>query len=433
MWSETRRKGLYAAAGEWLESRPEVTHAELGEFWERAEDLPRAALYLISAAQSSARVADTDTTLALTDKVLGWWNASVAPPDDARLWDLLIARDDALQLSTRRDLQREGLTRLASLSPRMSTEASIELACRECNGDRLQGDLLGAEAHGIEAIALAATLDDPRGAAMAHTELVHCHTAQNRFALAEAHAREGLLCAERTGDPWLLAKAFNATGYCIIEQDRFAEALNRFDRAADLYKQSGDLRREALALNNGAVALLRLGRLLEARERLNLSARLSSRVGNQRTQAVATHNQAVLLRMLGDLPGAVRISDETEPRAIAMKHKLLEAEVVIERAFQALALRAQGDPAGGSCSPEALKALDARAAAMLDAVQIPSLAAGMLLARAKPRRGAGIHFVRVQGGDHAGPGRGREPGINGDSGVGRRGRAGERPRLDRAR
>ncbi|MBI5517349.1 MAG: protein kinase [Deltaproteobacteria bacterium] len=403
LWPEGQRRGLQARAAEWLAREPGVSQGELGEFWERAGDLHRAAQHLVAAARVSARIADTASTLALTDRALACMDRA---PDAAQaptlLWDLLIARDDVLQYSSPQGRHAEGLARLGALCPKMGADKALELAWREGFYCRMHHDLVGAEAHGLEAVALAEALGDLRGVAMAHAELVYCYTELGRFALADGHAAEAVRSAEAQGDPWLQARCLNAMGYGVIEQDRLAEALDCFARAADCGERAGDSLRVAVSLNNCGAALLRLGRLLDAQERISLAVERARRTGNHRTFTVARHNRAVLLRMLGDLEGSARLTDEVEPAAVALGHRLLEAEVVLERVFHALALTDRG------ARRAALAALQPRVEAKREVVRIPSLAAGMTLAWTALRAALGEPLEpcarAAQGALAAGPG-----------------------------
>ncbi|MBI5514472.1 MAG: protein kinase [Deltaproteobacteria bacterium] len=378
LWPDVQRAGLLESAGQWLATRPEVTQAELGDFWERAGDLRRAATHLAAAAEASARVADAATTLALTDRVLGWLEER--PPesvDRALQWRQLVARDDALQLSAQRVAQQRGLEKMARLARELPPEASLELACRESYACRMRNDLVGATAHGIEAVALAEALDSPRYAALAHVELVYCYTEKGGLDHADRHAAMGLAEARRTGEAWLLGRALTALGFCATEQGRLGESLVHISRAADLFSSTGDLRREALALNNLGNSLLRLGRLEEATDVLKASATRSAKVGNPRTRLVARHNLAIILRMTGDMTEAAKIADEVEPQATAMKHHYLNADITIERVYHML--HGGGSPGGEQALPEAAAGLRRQ----LTVVSIPSLASGLLLAWAQ--------------------------------------------------
>jgi tetratricopeptide (TPR) repeat protein len=365
LWPEVMRPRLHERVASWLAARDGVGADEIAQHWELAGETAKAAEAFAAAAEISSMVSDTATTVAQVDRALA------LTEEPSLRWRALVARDVALQLAGDRELQRRGLTEMASLAERLGPSARAEVAWRQCYFARMTGDREGTLEAGARALALAAEAGDARWGSNAHNELALMLAHEGRFGEAAEHALGARKLANETPSEWLRARAIGTQVYVAMESGNVAQAVDLFELSAARYQRAGDRRREALALANAASVMLDLGRLAESAARLESAIDASKRVGNARTVAVATHNLGVIRRLEARLDEAQRHQEFALRESRRLNHPRLEASGLAELVRLAIA---RGTLADG---------FDPSLAAMAssDATRSPNLIAAALATR----------------------------------------------------
>lgn len=371
LWPPPQRARMHALAAAWLEGRPEASPEELVVHLEAAGDAPRASASHVAAAKRAARVGDVDAVRTHAARALELTR------DDALRWDALVARDDVLQLTADRALQRLGLDELEVIACASPGPRRAEVAWRRCYVARISSEHLAAEAQGFSAIALAAEASLPRVGAAANIEMALLRADQARHEDALRHAREASALAALGDDPWIQARAKGTLGYVLAEAGALGEAREVYAAASEEFRRAGDLRRSAVIRANAGSVLVQLGRLAEAETELPAVIEAARRAGNHATAAIATHNLGVVKRLRRDLGGALDLQRRAAEEGARLRHLRLASAVATERVYLSLA----GDR-------DELEALGQRA---LDAADATGAAPLVASARAAAARASARH------------------------------------------
>ncbi len=360
---------MHGDAARWLDGRAGATPEELARHWEVAGERALAATAYTRAAEAAARVADTVTACAHTERALSL-------TDDPTLrWRALVARDDALQLTDQLPLIREGLDALDALARPLGARAETEAAWRRCYFARVTYDGARAVVEGERALALAERLGYPRWSAAVHVDLAMARVLGGALREAEQHAALARTMTGRASEAWLSARAEATSAFVRSEAGRVAEGLALYERAAEGFARVGDRRREALMRSNAGWALLRLGRLDDAEAQMSAAIEASRRVGNQVTVAACTHNLGVLQRMRGDWEAAESLQHEAEAIAARRSNGRLVAAAMVERVYLALARGLRGEAVDALAREAIARAQSARAAVTLASAHAVALRA----------------------------------------------------------
>jgi len=325
------RRALHGLAGAWLTRFPEALPEELAAHWEAAGDAPRAAAQWVEATERRGACGAAESACRAAAEAL-------RHPLDARSrWRVLRSRDDALQLSGDRALQRAGLDAMAALAAELGADAEAELSWRIIHHARMVGDASLARS---AAARLAADQErsHARWGAVGWSELALLEADQGRLDGAHDAAARAVALAARVDDAWVAARAVHAQAYVDVERgDDLPGALARYAEAGDGYERAGDLRREAITLVNRAATLALLGRFAEALDLLGLAIDRARAVGNLRSVAVCLENRGSIRRALGDLEAAEDDLAEALSRAQTIGHPRLAEAACVERLYLAVA------------------------------------------------------------------------------------------------
>jgi tetratricopeptide (TPR) repeat protein len=301
MLTEADRAVGHGLAGAWLEERGEHDASVLARHFDLARDVPRAAAWLVRAAEQALDGNDSESSRAHATRAL---ELGAAGEMRGRA---LLARSMGARWAGRSvegfDDAREAIGELAPGSvPWLS---AIHHACT-------LGDMAGRRDAVAELVSLALTADpcDARAAALrvrvlseAATSRYHAgdHTGGDRYLeRVEAEA------APLLDDPlvaitvhWMRATAADHRGDPL-------GVLVHWTRIGELHARTGD-RRSALACGvNRGYALMRLGLYESAESALREAIHLGGELRLSRAVAAARHNLGMALACRGELEAAVR-------------------------------------------------------------------------------------------------------------------------------
>jgi len=280
-------------------------------------------------------------------------------------WDALVARDDVLQLTADRALQREGLDELEVIAwgPGATLVHRATVSWRRCYVARISAEHDLAETQGLNAIRLADEALDATLSVAARIEMALLRANQGRAREAQVIAQQALGFAACEGGSWIGARARATLGYALAEAGVLTEASSNYRIAAEAFARAGDLRRAAVIHGNAATVLIDRGSLAEADSQLRAAIEAAQRVGNRAAMAISQHNLGVVLRLQGASDGARELQARAMAEGVSLRAARLVSAVATERVYLALAEPPVDDIA--ALAAGALEAADATGLAPL--------------------------------------------------------------------
>jgi tetratricopeptide (TPR) repeat protein len=325
---------LHRACGQFLETQPESDPETVGRHFELGGARELAARSYTKAALRAARRGDGATVLRCSDKALD------LGPAESALFDLHIARAEALSFLGRREEQERELDRAVPIAA--SAAERVRVLIERLVLHAATGSLDRALVDGPKAIEAARETADPDAIALAlvrytwvllysgkvpdavravaeATEIVREDEANERPRIRPSTA--GLVAAWR-------AQAAAACG-------DLGGRKQAYDEAIRLYHEAGDLRRAAQAESNLADTLNRVGAYDDATGALEASIALSRRVGNRPAEGFALANLGYALTRLSRTQEALAAFARAE--TIANETAQLRLRIAV-RVYRARAL-----------------------------------------------------------------------------------------------
>ncbi len=337
LFAPDSRRALHGLAAAWLERFDEALPEELAGHWDAAGERGRAAALWVKTTEMRGACGVAESACRAASEALRH------ELDDSARWRVLRARDNALQLSGDRALQREGLDAMRDLARRLGPDEAAEIAWRFVHHARMIGDAPLARS-AAQTFVTSGDAPNPRWSAVGLCELALLEADVGNLDVARDHATDALTRSARVDDVWVAARAAHARAYVDVERgDDLSAALARYAEAGDLYHRAGDLRREAITLVNRAATLALLGRFGEGIDLLDLAIECARAVGNQRSVAVCFENRGSILRALGDFDAAEDDLASALSRAEEIGHVRLAEAARVERLYLAVASGASED------------------------------------------------------------------------------------------
>ena len=218
----------------------------------------------------------------------------------------------------------------AWLSERLGEASLPSVFCRLWLVRRLAelGDFIEGHTHGVEALRIAETVEQPFYLSGAYLGIGFLHLRQGDLPQAIAYLEKGLAICQTADIPLLLQSAAGTLGYTYTLSGRLAEAQPLLEQAVDV-----DLSSPLRAVHLGE-AYLMAGRLEDAHQ---LAERALARARDTKQQAY----EAYALRLYGEI-AAQPTPLEVEPATAAYQQAITLAEALGMRPLQAHCHRGLG-------------------------------------------------------------------------------------------
>lgn len=369
MIGEKVRVELHKRAATLLAMADDATSAEVARHFELARAGEIAAVHYANAVRDAALRGDSADVLRLSDRALALGASK------NQLFDLYMARADALRFLGRRGDQGAELARALELSKSPTAIAKV-LAERALLEARTKGAAAALPAF-EQAVNAAKKTGDRDLSALAigrwSAQLVtlgRLDDASRALAETEQLARGGTLHLRGLVAGWR-AQLASARG-------ELAERRRAFAEAAALYREAGDIRLAVSAETNLADTYNRFGAHAEAEEALRIAIQDTRRVGHRLMEGYATLNLAYALMRLQRIDEALVELRNAALIASALGEPKL---AVLVRVYRARALLLGGR--GGSVLAVAEEAVSEAVRAQVPAFEAAALAIAAEAALAK--------------------------------------------------
>jgi tetratricopeptide (TPR) repeat protein len=349
------RVGCHAQTARWLAAQPAATAhlAEIGEHFERAEDLDNAVDYRTRAAEDAVTRYAHDTVIEQVTRALALPTAG-----PSLRWRLLLARQRARRVQGDRAGQETDLGALEALAAEhgdLSWRATVAL--RRAVATQLGGDMQASEAKARAALAAAEAAGDEVSALNASSVLAATLRALGRHAAAREVAEACVARARVAGQPLVEAELLTVLSAIANDQGDTAGSIALLRQSLPIDRAIGNRLGEAAALINLGDAAYRQGQHAEAQDWLNQALRLTRALGFRNLEASALLNLAGVCHLRGDDAQALQHAQA----ACALADATANAEV---GAFARLAL---GHARLGLADGAAARAAFVRAVELLQA------------------------------------------------------------------
>jgi tetratricopeptide (TPR) repeat protein len=287
---------LHRACGAFLEKDPESDPETIGRHLELGGSAEAAARAYVKAALRAARRGDGATVLRCSDRALDLGASG-------SLFELRIARAEALSFLGRRDEQERELDRAESAAS--SASERVRVLIERVVLHAATGSLDRALVEGPRAIAAARETRDPDTIALALVRMTWVLLYSGRVAEAVRTVAEAteLVREDETAESPRVRPA--TAGLVAAWRAQAAAACGdlggrkeAYDEAIRLYREAGDPRRVAQAESNLADTLNRVGAYEDAKDALETSIASSRRVGNRLAEGFALANLGYALTRL---------------------------------------------------------------------------------------------------------------------------------------
>ena len=191
---------------------------------------------------------------------------------------------------------------------------------------RDRGDLAEAEQLRRTTLALAETLKDLDGAAVATNHLGLIAAERGRDQEAQAYYERSLELARQCADQTYIALAQNNMANLALKRGDLQGAAGRYREVLVTQGAMGNRFGEGLALNNLGVVALTAGNLQEAETYLSKALAIREAVGDRAGRATSLRNQGLLSLMKGDLDQARVWYEKALEASQAAAIRTIEAE-----------------------------------------------------------------------------------------------------------
>jgi eukaryotic-like serine/threonine-protein kinase len=275
----SRRLQLHRQVGEALErvfaGRLDSHLAELAHhFLEAAPagDVEQGLRYATAAAEHASSRLAYEEAARMHERAL--WALDLAPADEARRCDLLLARGEAHHRAGAHAQARAAFRQAAELARELSSSERLVRATLGFAGPRGSFGVVDDELVGLldEALQVVAAHDDASRAkllARLAMELYFAAAGERRATLVN----EALAIARRLGDPATLAYVLNARYAALWGPENVEERLEIADEVVELARSAGDHRLAREGRGRRIVALLELGDVAAAHAEIEVHAR----------------------------------------------------------------------------------------------------------------------------------------------------------------
>ena len=280
-----------------------IQAAQLAHHYALAERRDKACSYLrIAGDQAAARYAN-DEALACYSRALPWLPDAALP----QRVDLLLQREQILELQGRHDERRRDLTELGRLAARLAP-AAAQQAQVAVRGARLEIDLGDYAAAGrcadaaLAALAEAAVDDGPAMAVKVDALLVQARALvfAGQAAAARPPLDQALALARAQGYQRGESNAMSQLGLLHWRAGDYAAADDWLERAVQLIRQLGDARRQLDILNNLGVVAKARARYAQALAHYEAAWDVARRIGDRSGQAMLLNNMGSVCLECGD-------------------------------------------------------------------------------------------------------------------------------------
>lgn len=258
-----RRSQFHAAVACWYEEHtldgPEPPYDLLSYHYEQTDNYEKQRLYFTRAGHQAARGYANSDACAFFTKALA---LTINP---AERFELLLARERALDLMSNRVQQRTDLEELLQLADQ--------------DGDDLRR-------------------------ATVYNRLAYWHDSQGDYTEACATAEKGLSAARQAGDAHAEAGSLHRLASAAWRQARFTAALEAAQAALEIAHAAGDTRREAHSLTTIGVVHRSLGELVSARACYRQALDIRRATGDRKGEAISLSQLGNVFYDEGDYTGA---------------------------------------------------------------------------------------------------------------------------------
>ena len=304
MQVHSRRRQLHALAVAALETVYASDLApHLGTLAYHAEeaDLPQAVDFLQQAGEAAMAAYENRSAVDYFSRALQRLSAT----DDARRFDLLLAREQCLFLDGEREQAAADVAALGELAARLGAQQQVQALLRRAKLEMSTGAYRAAAATAAAVAGLADAGDDPLSAATALKIWGNALRQQGGFAEAREKLALAVAQAEAAAALGEMANCLNLLGVIHFYLGETEQAEIHFRRGLDVSRRAGDRIAEGNCLQSLGVAAKNGGRLRVARQHYEASLALYQEVGDREGVAVCYVNLGNLLRREGRLSAAL--------------------------------------------------------------------------------------------------------------------------------
>lgn len=292
------RTGCHRQTAEWLAAQPaaQAHLAEIGEHFERGEDLARAVDYRTRAAEDAVLRYAHDSVIEQVTRALALPTAG-----PALRWRLLLARQRSRRVQGDIAGQEDDLAALEALAAAHEQPAwRATVALRRAVATQLAGELQAAEPLARAAVAAAEAAGDEVSAVSALSVQAAVLRALGRHAEARQVAEPAVARARAAAQPVVEAELLTVLAAIANDQGdpERSEALLRQSLPID--RANGNRLGEAAALINLGDTAYRQGRHAEAQDWLDQALRVTRALGLRQLEAAALLNLAGVHHLRGD-------------------------------------------------------------------------------------------------------------------------------------
>lgn len=315
-----QRAALHRRAGEALEGarqlRGRATAEEIAFHYAAADD-PRAVAFLERAAHQAVGLCAFGRATELFDQALALLDRA-PEAEQARLLDLLLAREATLDRQGRRAEQIRAIAELRALAVELGERGRLaEVWLRQASLAAYTGRPAEAREAGEQALALFHALADQTGEARALRELGFLHWASSQYTAALDYCSAALQLHRRQGDGDGEATALHNLAEIHRSLGSPRQALDLYSQALQLHWSHQNLRGQGMACYGLAQALCQVGELQRGRARYR-QALEAARAGGDRVMEGRVHHELAGLywdegdtgAALAELGEALRLSRE---------------------------------------------------------------------------------------------------------------------------
>jgi predicted ATPase len=289
------RQVYHSLTAEWLmEQRGDRSGEVVGliaDHLELAGEQDEALRYLKWAGEAAAEKYANEEAVDYFSRAL-----ALAPGEDLETrYELLLAREEVLDLQATREAQRQDLEKLNSLANEMgSTEQQMEVGVRWSNYLFFTADYVAAADVAERVVAQAKVTGNPHYAAKGHLRLGRALHWQSQLEIARGHFEQALAGFRSVGDQRNEGLTLRMFGLISVGQGDLQSWQDYSKQALDIARKIGIRDDEAEAINHLGLGSLFLGDFTTAQKYFNQYLTLSQEIGSKLQEGYAFGNMGWL-------------------------------------------------------------------------------------------------------------------------------------------
>jgi len=292
------RTGCHRQTAEWLAAQPaaQAHLAEIGEHFERGEELARAVDYRTRAAEDAVLRYAHDTVIEQVTRALALPTAG-----PALRWRLLLARQRSRRVQGDIAGQEDDLAALEALAAAQGDAGwRATVALRRAVATQLAGELQAAEPLARAALVAAEAAGDEVSAVSALSVQAAVLRALGRHAEARQVAEPAVARARAAAQPVVEAELLTVLAAIANDQGDPQRSETLLRQSLPIDRATGNRLGEAAALINLGDTAYRQGRHTEAQDWLDQALRVTRALGLRQLEAAALLNLAGVHHQRGD-------------------------------------------------------------------------------------------------------------------------------------